>query len=117
MNWKKVNKCKHKWSDNYVWAGTCLTPFCEWTEQFCVKCRVYQVTCGCGFENRLSGEPLRVSKRRERSNELKKQLGEEGYRAVTKLLRPSKKWKDVTGLYSEVLTHETPNPKPTDNRP
>lgn len=55
--------------------------------------------------------------KRDRLRILKNQLGEQKYRVVTKLLLPSKKWKDVTGLYSEVPTHEVPNPKPTDNRP
>jgi len=63
MNWKRVNRCKHDWTD-YCKTGPCATPYCSYTELHCRKCGVYRTECGCEFENGMSGEPRRVALRR-----------------------------------------------------
>lgn len=65
MNWKKVNRCKHEWTQ-YHDGGDCAIPLCKWTESYCGKCRVYEVKCLCGFESGMSGEPRKRAMRRNR---------------------------------------------------
>jgi len=56
MEWDEIWKCEHEWG-NYFDMGRCGTPYCSWDEKRCIKCRVYETECGCGFENGLSREP------------------------------------------------------------
>lgn len=65
MNWKKVNRCKHDWTEYYD-SGSCATPYCTWREIHCRKCRVYKVECKCGFESGMGGEGHRAALRRYR---------------------------------------------------
>ena len=53
--WKKVNKCKHEWDENYYETYDCATDYCVAKETRCKKCGAYSVRCGCGFETGLSG--------------------------------------------------------------
>ena len=63
--WDKVYACgssewgEHVWDGDYYDHGTCGTPYCSWTERRCVRCKVYEVLCGCGFMNGLSGWPMK----------------------------------------------------------
>ena len=63
MNWDKIHKCKHKWTD-YLDNGSCGTPHCYWTESHCRKCGIYVTECGCGSMNGMSGEPYKKEKNR-----------------------------------------------------
>jgi len=72
MDWDKVENCNHEWSSYYD-AGSCPTPYCSWSEKRCEKCGVYEIECGCGFENGLSGESRKKAMRR-----LMKKQGKEG---------------------------------------
>lgn len=67
--WNEIACCRHEWSD-YFDSGNCATPYCEWTEQRCLKCGIYSRSCRCGFEAGLSGEP----RKREMNRERKKQF-------------------------------------------
>lgn len=58
MNRERVNACDHEWT-SYSDNGKCDTPYCRWIESHCRKCRVYKVTCGCGCNDGLSGEPVK----------------------------------------------------------
>lgn len=63
--WKKVEKCKHKnLYENYYEGGSCSTPYCGWEESHCKDCGVYIQKCGCGYNNGLSGWPIKRWKRR-----------------------------------------------------
>lgn len=56
--WDKAVKCKHKnLSPTYSEFINCWTPYCSGCEEYCLDCRVYIVTCGCGFYNGMSGWP------------------------------------------------------------
>lgn len=57
MNWEKVHWCRHDWSPRYLQLGRCSMPNCVWAERHCLKCGVYEMECGCGFCNGLSGIP------------------------------------------------------------
>lgn len=60
--WDKVAKCKHEnISETYSDGGSCVTPYCEWTEERCNDCKVYIVTCGCHFYSGVSGHKLRYT--------------------------------------------------------
>jgi hypothetical protein len=67
MNWERVYKCGHEWSD-YFHSGQCGTPYCSWRESHCRKCGVYEVRCGCGYERSLSGEPRHKTLRRAKKS-------------------------------------------------
>jgi len=53
--WKKVNNCVHEWGSDYYVSGSCDTPYCNWTEVKCKKCKVYHTSCPCGFNIGESG--------------------------------------------------------------
>lgn len=64
--WRKALNCNHEWSD-YEYTKKCTgAEQCILRELRCIKCGMYDVTCDCGFSNRLSGEPIKKSLRRER---------------------------------------------------
>lgn len=50
--------CSHeRLSNNYYESFSCETPFCEGSEIRCLQCGVYITTCGCGYNNGISGWP------------------------------------------------------------
>lgn len=53
--WKKVHKCKHEPTSNYLKYIYCDTPYCSCHEWHCRKCGVYISECGCGCNNGMSG--------------------------------------------------------------
>lgn len=56
--WDKVEKCEHELGE-YSDGGACWTPYCSWSEYRCKKCGVYVTSCGCHFEDGMSGWPRR----------------------------------------------------------
>jgi len=68
--WNKVKRCKHLEVGHYIDFGRCSTDGCSWFETRCLKCGVYIVHCGCGFENSMSGWPRKQHIRRERQRDL-----------------------------------------------
>lgn len=54
--WNKIDKCKHVNLDpNYFEVFNCATPGCIAIESRCLDCGAFIVTCGCGYENMISG--------------------------------------------------------------
>jgi len=54
--WAKVVNCKHEnLSPNYSEPIYCSTPYCCGSEDHCLDCGVYISTCGCGYNNGMSG--------------------------------------------------------------
>jgi hypothetical protein len=63
---KSTNDCRHEWDGDYIEFGQCETPYCEWIEEYCPKCKRYRVTCGCGYNNFISNLPM-IKERRKRN--------------------------------------------------
>lgn len=63
--WKQVEKCQHVWNPNYYESYTCANEYCEAHEEHCLKCGVYKTECKCGFENGMSGHPIKRSTRKK----------------------------------------------------
>lgn len=54
--WDKVDKCSHEnLSPDYYEGVPCWTPYCGGTEDHCLDCGVFISSCGCGFNNGMSG--------------------------------------------------------------
>ena len=58
--WERVEQCEHDWSEDYAVIGRCSTELCGgWHEYHCLKCGVYESSCGCGSNNGLNGWPYK----------------------------------------------------------
>lgn len=56
LDWNKASKCKHENTyPNYAVSFACPTPYCGGTEYHCRDCGVYLASCGCGYNNGMSG--------------------------------------------------------------
>lgn len=53
--WSKVEKCKHENNTDYSEFVYCMTEYCEGDERRCADCKVYIQTCGCGYNDGMSG--------------------------------------------------------------
>lgn len=65
--WSCVESCEHEWSD-YDDGGNCANEYCQWNERRCKKCKVYDVSCQCGFEVGQSGWPRSRWRKLEHAN-------------------------------------------------
>ena len=69
---ERVRKCNHKNLSEVYWVTFfCPTPYCSGHESFCLDCLAFISTCGCGFNNEISGWPrerrLRAERRKARA--------------------------------------------------
>jgi len=59
-------QCKHKnLFPNYLEFFNCPTPYCSGSEIHCSDCKMFISTCGCGFNNEVSGWPRKRYIRKE----------------------------------------------------
>lgn len=64
--WDRVEGCKHEnLHPNYYETIYCGTPYCSGMETHCLDCRVFITKCGCGFNNGMSGWPLKRWRNKE----------------------------------------------------
>ena len=71
----KMLSCKHKNISGTYWEiYSCETPYCTATETYCLDCRAFIVKCGCGYNNGISGWPLKRYRQMEFKKEIKYRL-------------------------------------------
>ena len=58
--WDKVERCMHQnLSPHFLESIYCMTPYCDGDETHCMDCGVFIQKCGCGFNDGLSGWPVK----------------------------------------------------------
>ncbi len=60
--WEKVLSCEHKnLYPDYLYSFSCETPYCHGSEVHCKDCNAFITSCGCGYNNGVSGWSLQRS--------------------------------------------------------
>jgi hypothetical protein len=63
--WEKALACKHhNLYPNYLHLFSCDTPYCHGREVHCKDCKAFITSCGCGYNNGVSGWSLKKEVKR-----------------------------------------------------